>query len=78
MRMCQWWHQSRALDLNGSGSLEDGEVSSITYVCNGSPGDVGSQGDAGADGYSTLLTTRVTVAMGLGMAVRERVRGKRR
>ncbi len=38
------------LDLDGDGQLEDAEVTSTSYVCDGAPGEVGPPGPAGPAG----------------------------
>ncbi len=43
------------LDTNRNGSLEDNEVTSTGYVCNGSAGAPGGSGPAGSAGLSNLL-----------------------
>lgn len=56
-------------DLDDSGTLEDGEIASTSYVCNGddgedgedgedgAPGAVGEQGPSGTDGHDHLFST---------------------
>lgn len=38
------------IDANGNGTLEDAEVTTTSYVCNGAAGDAGAQGPAGSSG----------------------------
>lgn len=40
------------LDANGNGTLDGGEATGVSYVCNGAPG---SAGDGGTTGLSTLV-----------------------
>ncbi|MGM0577375.1 MAG: DUF7151 family protein, partial [Myxococcota bacterium] len=42
------------LDDDGSGTLEDDEIDSTSFVCDGQDGDVGRQGPAGEDGQDGL------------------------
>jgi hypothetical protein len=47
------------VDLNGDGQLESSEVTSISYVCNGAPGEAGApgaQGTAGTPGSQVQVT----------------------
>ena len=41
------------LDANRNGSLDNDEITSTQYVCNGAPGATGA---AGADGYHSLIS----------------------
>jgi len=43
------------LDSNGNGSLEAGEVTAVSFVCNGAQGPQGLQGDAGSNALVALL-----------------------
>src|SRR5580692_138310 len=43
------------LDLNADGVLETGEITSISYVCNGAAGATGATGVAGSNGTNALV-----------------------
>jgi hypothetical protein len=43
------------LDTNGDGVLEASEVTSTSYVCNGSNGTNGANGSAGSNGLNSLV-----------------------
>ena len=66
------------VDLDGSGTLEQGEIIHTFYVCNGSPGAAGADGQTGADGGCSASTGRGSTAWGLMvvlLAVRRRKTG---
>ena len=44
------------IDANASGTLEDSEVSTSAYVCNGSPGATGPSGPSGSSGRDSLIS----------------------
>jgi hypothetical protein len=54
------------LDLDGDGVLEDTEVTSTSYVCNGAPGATGATGEAGAIGANGTNALVIQTAFGAG------------
>ncbi|HVL46105.1 MAG TPA: hypothetical protein VM407_14885, partial [Acidovorax sp.] len=44
------------LDANRNGLLEDNEITSTSYVCNGAAGAPGGSGPAGSAGHDSLLS----------------------